>query len=68
MDNRNITSLPQNSFFLYNAIRLKPVRIATLYALLSFGNCLLYWPGTTGLPGSPWRVFAWAGYDQLIGW
>lgn len=42
------------------AIRLKPVHIAAFYALLAFGNCLLYWQG------SPFEVLGFT--DDPIGW
>ena len=49
-------SIEQN---LYNAIRLNPVRIAALYALLALGNFLLYGP-------TPFEVLGFT--DAPIGW
>ena len=41
--------------------------MAALYALLAFGNVLLYWPGGFFiLPGSPFEVFGFR--DDPIGW
>ena len=59
MDNPTTTNPVEKNFSLYNAIRLKTVRIATLYALLALGNFLLYSP-------TPFEMLGFT--DDPIGW
>jgi hypothetical protein len=48
------------NFPLHSVFHLSSVPIAALYALLAFGNCLLYWQG------SPLEVLGFS--DDPIGW
>ena len=58
MDDPNSNNLMAKN--MPNTIRPQPVHVAVLYALLAFGNYLLYWQG------SPFEVLGFT--DDPIGW